>query len=158
MKQPVMAVIGRKNPILKRPARTIVLNDGTRVALTELANRMLATVRVKGGIAIAAPQVGVSKRMVVTWDGTCWINPVLELDTEELAEDREGCLSLPGRAYRVNRPVRCSMACTDLSGTDIVVDLENLEARMIQHEVDHLDGILISDRGVEVPNSGVLKL
>lgn len=150
-----MAVVGRKHQALSTVATPVNLEAESPLALLALAERMITTCRVKGGMALAAPQVGVSKRMVVLWDGTIWVNPRVEVDEDDaLVEDTEACLSLPGRVYRVTRPGRCALTVSDLTGVEVTVDLEGLEARMIQHEVDHLDGVLISERGVEIPNAG----
>ena len=149
-----MALIGKKNPVLTQIALPVP-QDEDMDRLGSLVERMLATCRVKGGIALAAPQVGVNKRIVVTYEGSVWINPVLELDEDEVATEAEGCLSLPGRVYAVERPLRCSLTAMSLYGwEEQTVDLENLEARVAMHEVDHLDGVLISARGKEVPNVG----
>jgi len=149
-----MALIGKKNPLLYEVALPVSPEEDME-RLSALANRMLATCRVKGGIAIAAPQVGVLKRLVVTYEGSVWVNPVLELDEDEVATEAEGCLSLPGRVYAVERPLRCSLTAMSLYGwEEQTVDLENLEARVAMHEVDHLDGVLISARGKETPNVG----
>lgn len=150
-----MALVGKKSAVLGEVALPVVLNDLTRPAILALAERMLATCRAKGGMAIAAPQVGVSQRLVVQWDGTAWINPILDLDEEETVEDVEGCLSIPGRVFLVRRFTRCAMTATGIDGITVTVGLEGLEARMAQHEVDHLDGVLISSRGMEVPNGGM---
>ncbi len=145
-----MALVGKKNPILTEVAAPVLREKFD--SLESLCERMLATCRVKGGIAIAAPQVGVSLRLIVTWDAQVIINPQLDDFSEEMSEEVEGCLSLPGRLYRVERPVRCSIQWQDLDGKDGFSEVEGLDARMFQHEIDHLDGILISSRGVEVPN------
>lgn len=149
-----MALIGKKNPILTEISKPIILNDLTRPALKRLSERMLTTCRLKGGIAIAAPQVGSAQRLIVTWDGRVIVNPEIELDEGEMAEEIEGCLSIPGRLYKVRRPTACALSWIDLDGNDGWANLEGLDARMFQHEVDHLDGILISERGTETANGG----
>lgn len=151
-----MAVVGQKNPVLRQIAVPVLLDElnhpGRLKALTE---RMLATVRVKGGIAIAAPQVGVSQRIIVTWDGRVIINPDLKFEDDVKSESQiEGCLSIPGRLYSVERPVECSIDYVELDGKPGWAHVEGLDARMFQHEVDHLDGILISERGTESRNGG----
>jgi len=151
-----MALVGQKKPVLQQVASPVLIEELPRMA--DLASRMLATCRVKKGLAIAAPQVGVSKRLVVCWDGSVWINPRLVLDDEETTEEAEGCLSIPGRAFMVVRAVRCEITALSLGGEEVVADLEDLEARMWQHEVDHLDGVLISSRGREVANLGPSQL
>jgi peptide deformylase len=150
-----MALIGKKNPKLHEVSAPILLDELNHPRrLIELTDRMLATCRAKRGIAIAAPQVGVMQRVIVTWDGKVIINPELEFEDEpDLSEEIEGCLSLPGHQYRVERPSMVDASWVDLEGRDGWAKVEGLDARMFQHEVDHLDGILISERGTEVANA-----
>jgi peptide deformylase len=103
------------------------------------------------GIGLAATQVGVLHRVLVyrayTDDPlTALINPVLEWQSEELEAAEEGCLSLPGVHVEVERPAEVRVRAQDVAGKQIVVAAEGLEARVIQHEIDHLDGVLILDR------------
>lgn len=149
-----MALVGKKNPALHQVAAPVLLDELEHPRrLVQLTDRMLATCRIKGGIAIAAPQVGVSQRIIVTWDGKIILNPELDFsDNTEEGEEVEGCLSLPGRQYAVKRPLTAALSWVDLSGAEGYSMLEGLDARMFQHEIDHLDGILISERGREVAN------
>lgn len=149
-----MALVGKKNPALHKVSAPVLLDELEHPKrLIELTDRMLATCRIKGGIAIAAPQVGVNQRIIVTWDGKVILNPELDFseDVEE-EEETEGCLSLPGRLYAVKRPITAAVSWVDLEGAEGYSMLEGLDARMFQHEIDHLDGVLISERGREVPN------
>ncbi len=103
------------------------------------------------GVGLAATQLGVLHRVLVyrahTDDPlTALVNPVIEWRSEELEVAEEGCLSLPGVHVEVERPARLRARARDAHGEEIVVEAEGLEARIIQHEVDHLDGILILDR------------
>ena len=77
---------------------------------------------------------------------TALVNPVIEWRSEELETAEEGCLSLPGVHVEVERPHASAGTGRNASGEEIVVEAEGLEARVIQHEIDHLDGILILDR------------
>ncbi len=103
------------------------------------------------GIGLAATQLGVLHRVMVyraySDDPlTALVNPVIEWASEELAVLEEGCLSLPGVHVEVERPAQVRVLGRDVDGKEIVVEAEDLEARVIQHEMDHLDGILILDR------------
>jgi peptide deformylase len=103
------------------------------------------------GIGLAATQLGVLHRVLVyraySDDPlTALVNPVLEWSGEELETLEEGCLSLPGVHVGVERPSQVRVRARDVEGKEIVVEAEGLEARVIQHEMDHLDGILILDR------------
>ena len=103
------------------------------------------------GVGLAATQLGVLHRMLVYQAYaedplTVLVNPELEWASEELAAAEEGCLSLPGVHVEVERPARVRVRAQDERGEELEVEAEGLEARMIQHEMDHLDGILILDR------------
>jgi peptide deformylase len=103
------------------------------------------------GIGLAATQLGVLHRVLVyraySDDPlTALVNPVIEWAAEELETLEEGCLSLPGVHVDVERPARVRVRARDVAGRELVVEAEGLEARVIQHEIDHLDGILILDR------------
>src|SRR3984957_16229632 len=103
------------------------------------------------GVGLAATQLGVLHRVLVyrayAEDPlTAVVNPVLEWQSEELEAAEEGCLSLPGVHVEVERPARVRVSARDAKGQPIEVEAEGLTARVIQHEIDHLDGVLILDR------------
>jgi peptide deformylase len=103
------------------------------------------------GVGLAATQLGVLHRVLVYKAYvddplTALVNPVLEWVSEELETAEEGCLSLPGVHVEVERPARVQVRARDEIGNEVEVEAEGLEARVIQHEVDHLNGVLILDR------------
>ncbi len=103
------------------------------------------------GIGLAATQVGVLHRLLVysvqaDSSPVALINPRLEWSGKEKETMEEGCLSLPGVHVDVERPVYVRVHAQDLHGAEILVEASGLEARVIQHEIDHLDGVLILDR------------
>jgi peptide deformylase len=103
------------------------------------------------GVGLAATQVGILHRVLVyraySDDPiTALVNPVIEWRSDELESAEEGCLSIPGVHVEVERPARVRARARDACGEEVLVEAEGLEARVIQHEVDHLDGILILDR------------
>jgi peptide deformylase len=103
------------------------------------------------GVGLAATQVGVLHRLLVyraySEDTTAvLVNPVLEWASEEREAAEEGCLSIPGVLVEVERSAQVRVRARDTSGAELLVEAEGLEARVIQHEIDHLDGILILDR------------
>jgi len=103
------------------------------------------------GIGLAATQVGVLHRVLVFRaypedPVTALVNPVLEWASEELETAEEGCLSLPGVHVEVERPARVRVRARDGAGEELELEAEGLQARVIQHEIDHLDGVLILDR------------
>ena len=135
------------DPVLKQRAREVEeLNDD----LVTLVNGMYDTMDLEDGIGLAAPQVGVRKRLFTfdlhEGDGPgVVINPeIVESDGEVVSD--EGCLSVPGYRFEVVRAERVTMRGIDLDGNEIVLEGDDLLARMIQHEIDHLDGVLLLDR------------
>lgn len=136
------------DPVLRATALPVDRFDG---ALAEEIERMGELMHDALGVGLAATQLGVLHRVLVyrayTDDPlTALVNPVIEWRSEELEVAEEGCLSLPGVHVEVERPARLRARARDAHGEEIVVEVEGLEARVIQHEVDHLDGILILDR------------
>jgi peptide deformylase len=135
------------DPVLKQRAREV---DQLTADLVTLVNGMYDTMDLEDGIGLAAPQVGVRKRLF-TYDlhegegPAVVINPeIVESEGEVLSD--EGCLSVPGYRFEVLRAERVTMRGLDLDGTEIVLEGDELMARMIQHEIDHLDGVLLLDR------------
>jgi peptide deformylase len=103
------------------------------------------------GVGLAATQLGVLHRVLVYRADpedpvTALVNPVLEWVSDELETATEGCLSLPGVHVEVERPERVKVRARDASGTELQIEADGLAARVIQHEIDHLDGTLILDR------------
>lgn len=118
----------------------------------ELIRDMFETMYAEEGVGLAAPQVGVSERIIVIdphndeVPAFALINPeILEL-SKETEKGEEGCLSIPGLRDIVERPQRCVVRGLSPEGSEVQLDLSALPARIIQHEVDHLDGILFFDR------------
>ena len=133
-------VIG--DPVLKKRARAVEEVDS---ALVRLARGMVETMYGASGIGLAAPQVGVGKRLFV-WDVGAGpriiVNPeIVESDGEWTFE--EGCLSIPGLAWDVVRPKQVHVVGRDLDGNEMSIEADELEARLFQHELDHLDGTLL---------------
>ena len=110
---------------------------------------MLATMRDNEGVGLAANQVGRLKRVLVAAvedQEYVIVNPVLTNEAETLAIVSEGCLSIPGIQVEVERPVAVTVSGQDVSGKPLRLEASDLLARVLQHEVDHLDGVLILDR------------
>jgi peptide deformylase len=120
-------------------------------ALKAEIERMGALMQDALGIGLAANQVGVLHRVFVYRvrpedPVTAVVNPVIEHASDEVEAAEEGCLSLPGVHVEVERPAQVRLRAQDADGGELVVEAEGLEARVIQHEIDHLDGVLILDR------------
>jgi peptide deformylase len=136
------------DPVLRSRALEIEHFDS---ALVEEARRMGHLMHDAFGIGLAATQVGRMHRLLVyrtELEGAvaALVNPVLEWSSKEKETSEEGCLSLPGVGVEVERPVHVRVAALDERGSPILVEASGLEARVIQHEMDHLDGVLILDR------------
>jgi peptide deformylase len=115
------------------------------------AERMIELMHVAIGVGLAATQLGVMHRLLVFQAGldatpTAVANPVLEWTSGELATAEEGCLSLPRVSVDVERPLYVRVRGRDVRGEELLVEASGLEARVLQHEIDHLDGVLMLDR------------
>lgn len=134
------------NDILRDPAQPV---PKVSSEIKKLIEEMFETMRENNGVGLAAPQVGINKRVIVIDDGQheplALVNPVLLRGKGE-AEDTEGCLSLPGIYLPVKRFEKVSVRGRDLKDRSIVVEAEGFFARVIQHEMDHLEGKLFIDR------------
>lgn len=118
--------------------------------LDELVERMERAMRTHHGIGIAAPQIGVSRRVfLAVLHGALIIavNPELEVLDEQFEYEVEGCLSVRGKSYLVPRSRAVRLSAYDLEGTPFSMQLVGYPARIVQHEMDHLQGLLIPDRG-----------
>jgi peptide deformylase len=136
------------DPVLRTKALPVERFDD---ALRDEARRMAIVMEDALGIGLAAPQVGISHRLLVyrvdpESPTVTLVNPRIEWSSrdEEIAE--EGCLSLPFVHVDVERPVAVLVRARDARGEELVIEATGLEARVIQHEIDHLDGVLILDR------------
>jgi len=134
------------DPVLKTRAARVKEFDEALLRLTE---EMLVTMREKEGVGLAANQVGRLRRVLVAGiedDEYVLVNPVIEARSEETEVLAEGCLSIPGIQVEVERPVAVTVSGQDVSGRELRLEAEGLLARVFQHEIDHLDGVLILDR------------
>ena len=134
------------DPVLRTPARPVESFDD---ALRKLADDMLQTMRDAPGVGLAAPQVGVDRRLFVFDSGErsgALCNPAIVWMSDETQEAEEGCLSIPNVYFPVMRALHVRVEAQDLFGATVVEEVSEFEARIFQHEIDHLDGILFVDR------------
>jgi peptide deformylase len=136
------------DPALRSRARPVEVFDA---ALADEVRRMGKLMDDALGIGLAATQLGVMHRVLVYRVDAesplgVLVNPELEHKGDEVETMEEGCLSLPGVGVEVERAVEVRVRAQDESGAPITVEASGLEARVIQHEIDHLDGVLILDR------------
>jgi peptide deformylase len=136
------------DPVLRMRAQEVDAFDDD---LRRLAERMAALMRDASGVGLAGNQVGVLRRIIVMQadaeaESVAVVNPVIVSTGDERESDDEGCLSLHDVLAPVERSLSVRLEGRDLDGGELALDLEGLAARVTQHEVDHLDGILILDR------------
>ena len=136
------------DPALRMRAHEIEEFDGD---LARLVERMEQLLEDANGLGLAATQIGVLQRVFIfrpdpEEEATALVNPRLTEGSEERVNDDEGCLSLDSVVIPVERHERVTIEASDPQGNDVRLELEGLAARIVQHELDHLDGILILDR------------
>jgi peptide deformylase len=124
--------------------------------------RMVSIMRDGMGVGLAATQLGILRRLLVFQAGpdsepTALINPEIEWISNEVVVAEEGCLSLPRVSMDVERPLHARFSGLDVDGEPIQLEASGLEARVLQHELDHLDGILILDRAPRAQRKGALR-
>ena len=147
------------DPALRMKAREV---EGFDDDLRRLVERMTALMHEAQGVGLAATQVGVLSRLFVfvhDEEDRVLVNPVITAKSDEVTVDDEGCLSLREVLVPVERPVAVTIAGFDAAGTPVEFVLELPTARIVQHELDHLDGVLIIDRtGDESRRAALAKL
>jgi len=156
-----MRVLSHPSPALSERASEV--DPTTDDSLKELVVAMAKAMYEAPGIGLAATQVGVLKRVIVydmDDEGKGLIalcNPTIVESGEASELDDEGCLSLPGITVAVDRPCTVTCEAVSLDGTPVRITAEGLHARLLQHEVDHLDGILIIDRATPEERKAALR-
>lgn len=146
------------DPILRKKSK-VVTNYNDRLKL--LIDDMYETMDLAPGVGLAAPQIGILKRVIVVDNREedndegekpmrfYMINPaIIEKDGEEVS--MEGCLSVPGKQGTVKRAKHIKVKYNDLEGQENIMEAEDFLARIIQHETDHLDGILYTDKAIDM--------
>jgi peptide deformylase len=147
------------DPVLKSRASEIT---GFGPELEREAERMIELMHDAIGVGLAATQLGLMHRLLVFQAGlnatpTAVVNPELEWVSDELATAEEGCLSLPGVSVDVERPLYARISGRDVGGEPLRVEASGLEARVLQHEIDHLDGVLMLDRTAREQRKAALR-
>jgi len=138
-----------KDPVLRGKSRPIEkIDNGT----LKIIGNMIETMLANNGVGLAAPQVGISKRIFVARtalkkDGALvLINPVITYKSSEKERGEEGCLSFPGVFLNIKRSKEIEVEGRDVNGKKVVIQTNGISARILQHEIDHLDGILFYNR------------
>ena len=142
-----LRILHHPEPVLREKARPV--EPGTE-EVRAVARRMVELMHEAPGVGLAAPQVGLPWRLfVANWSGEqdlVFVNPELSEPSAQTASDDEGCLSLPEVRAEVRRPVAVTVRARDAAGGAVELAAEGFAARVIQHEFDHLEGVLILDR------------
>ena len=156
----VRKIIKMGHPTLRQKAKPLHKKDLTKVRFKNLLSDMVDTLRDYGGVGLAAPQINESLRVVIIeirdnnlrygvqelFPLTVFVNPEIELINSQTEGFWEGCLSIPGMRGYVERPQHISVSFIDKLGQFGTLELHGFPATVLQHELDHLDGILYIDR------------
>jgi peptide deformylase len=151
----ILKVARMGHPVLRQKARAILPKELRTLLLQKLIDDMIDTMQEYSGVGLAAPQVHESLRVFVAHldpDGrgggepVAIINPEIEVIGTEIVEGWEGCLSIPDIRGRVTRAAEIRVSALDRDGKRIAINAKDFPARVIQHETDHLDGVLFFDR------------
>lgn len=141
----IREIVKYPNPILNRSSQGV---GEVTEEIRQLARDMTETQRANQGAGLAAPQINISKRIITVQlkDGPrAFLNPEIVERSKETEVGEEGCLCLPGVYLKIKRAKQVKIAAQDLEGRNIEIKTEGLQARIFQHEIDHLNGILILD-------------
>ena len=153
------------DPVLRQEAEEVTAFDDD---LRALVRDMYETMYHADGIGLAAPQIGIAKRVMVVDlrraddEGdeppkVALVNPSVVWSSDETYRQSEGCLSIPGLEEVVERPFAIRVEAVDVHGNEVIIEAEDLFGRALQHEIDHLDGILFLDRVTPLKRKMLLK-
>ena len=153
------------DPVLREEADDVTVFDDE---LRPLVRDMYETMYHADGIGLAAPQIGISKRILVVdlrradEEGgeapkIALVNPTITWSSDETYRQSEGCLSIPGLEEVVERPFAVRVEGRDVNGNEVTVEADDLFGRALQHEIDHLDGILFLDRVTPLKRKMLIK-
>jgi len=148
-----LPILTKPSPILRQKSKEIKKDELKNKEFQIFCDDMIKTMKEKDGIGLASPQVGKSIRLIVVneKDGPiCMINPRVIKKSLLKEWDEEGCLSVPGVYGEVKRCKKIICEYTDRSGDKTKINAEGLLARVILHEIDHLDGILFIDKAKNI--------
>jgi peptide deformylase len=141
----IRQILVAPNPLLRKKAEVVQNIDAS---IVKLAEDMVETLEAAGGVGLAAPQIGVSKRVIVIWvpdeDPIVLVNPKVAKHFGERYVT-EGCLSVPQMQGKVKRSREVIVKAVDPAGSPVRIDATGLKAQALEHEINHLDGILYTD-------------
>lgn len=148
------------DPILRTKAEPVAdITAEVRTLITDMFETMYA----EDGVGLAAPQVGIGQRVIVvdprdeSVEPFALVNPQIQRASDDTEKGEEGCLSLPGLKEMVERPTTVTVTGLSDAGEPVTIEAEGLLARILQHEIDHVDGILFIDRVSPLKRKMLLK-
>ena len=153
---PILKIITHPNPVLRKKSKEIKVKDIETKEFKSLLSSMIKTMIETDGVGLAAPQIGKSIRLAIinSKDGPfCIVNPKITKKSWAKELEMEGCLSIPGIFGKVKRHKKISLTYYDRSGKKVKKSVQGLMARVMQHEIDHLNGILFIDKAIEIKDS-----
>lgn len=152
MKKEILKIIEYPNEILRKKTREVKASELKDPKTVRLILSMIETMKEAKGVGLAAPQVASNLRICVldvNGEILALINPKIKSYSRKKDVFEEGCLSFPGKFFEVERPISIKMQAQNTQGEKIKMKADGFFARALQHEIDHLDGILIIDRAVK---------
>lgn len=140
---------GKNNPVLRKKAETVKeITPNIKQLILDMINTLESN---ENSVGLAAPQVNHSLRIIayqpdINQPAQALINPIILKQSRKTSIMEEGCLSLPDYTVKIERPLKATIQATTLEGKKIKIKAKDILARIIQHEIDHLEGILICDK------------
>lgn len=152
----IRKVIVEGDPLLRRRAEEVTAAELASAEFRRLVEDMVETMYAERGVGLAAPQVGIGKRVFVAegpHGSVALVNPIFSAKSWKMTKDEEGCLSVPGQYGKVLRHKSLRVKALTINGEELDFKAGGFFARILQHENDHLDGILFIDRIAEQKTS-----
>lgn len=147
-----LKIIKYPNDFLLRKTREVKVEELKDPKIQRLILNMVRMMETEKGVGLAAPQVGSDLRIcTIAADGEAYVlvNPKIKSFSRKKDIFEEGCLSFPGQFFPVERPIKVKVQARDIEGKKVKIKADGLFARVLQHEIDHLDGILVIDRAMK---------
>ncbi|MBI2473555.1 peptide deformylase [Candidatus Uhrbacteria bacterium] len=148
-------VLKNPNETLRKPSKKVALEDIPSARIQTLIDDLIETMKIENGIGIAAVQIGIHEQIIIVDDGhesVALINPHITFRSPTMIDFEEGCLSIPGVYGIVQRHKQIEVEALDRRGNPVLIKGEGLLSVVLQHETDHLEGILFIDKVVRYTN------
>jgi peptide deformylase len=148
----MLKIIKYPNDFLRGKTREVKVEELKDSKIQRLIFDMAKTMQTEKGVGLAAPQVGSDLRIcTIQAEGKAYVlvNPKIKSFSRKKDIFEEGCLSFPGKFFPVERPIKVKVQARDIEGKKLKIKADGLFARVLQHEIDHLDGILVIDRAIK---------